>query len=695
MPSRARSASAAAVPSASDLEARLPAAPGAGRSAPRHVSDPGARSPAHDRLVLARFVLTALGYAALVAVGRLTVLPEFGVALFYPAAGLAVVWILLSPTWLTWWVPVAVALGSLAVGLAVAAPLLPTLLFALAHAVAAAVTGFLARGVPAPTPRPVFRLSSQTGFLRLLVAVGTGALLGAPIAGLAAALDAGRWQPLAPLTWSVRNASSAILLATVVLVALSAPRLRPRLDDRPWPGFPTCRRASLELALLLGFTVVSCYLVFLSSVGMPSAFLLVVASAWGGYRFGTLVAGYFSLTLILLTLVTSVGGRGPFAEVGNPVQQALLVQAFCLMCVVLSVLLALGSTEQRRLTEALEASARRSQERLQLFEALTASTPDAVAVIDSDDAVVWSNRPARRLLPGAGSAAGWRLADLDGQPLAPHQLPHRRALAGEVVTHERLVAGPGGAEGERVVLSVSAAGLGGFENHHHATAVLLMRDVTADDAARRELQSFAGVVAHDLRGPLASVAGWTEAALDDLEDPATVRRALERIAGRAAQMGELIEDLLVHAQANAGSLQVVTLDTEAMLRELAEIHGAPLTVRGPLPTLRGDRAQLRQVFANLLANAVKYVVPGEDPHVEVSGTQDAATTTISVHDRGVGIPPDQLALIWAPFHRAHADYPGTGLGLAICRTIVERHDGRVEAAPRPGGGTTFAVTLPR
>lgn len=644
---------------------------------------------------LVRFALVAVAYAALVALGRLTVLPELGVALVYPAAGLAVVWMLLSPTWLTWWVPVAVALASVGVGLAAGAPLAPTALFATAHALAAVVTGVLARGVPATTPRPVFRLDTQADFIRLLVATGTGALLGGPVAGVAAWLDSGAWQPLAPLTWSVRNAASAVLLATVVLVAIATARSGPRLDRSPWPGFSSTRRAGLELGLLLGFSLVGCYLVFLSSVGMPSTFLLVAAAAWGGYRFGPVVAAFFSLTLLLLTVVTGTGGGGPFAEVADPVQQALFVQAFCLICAVLSVLLALGSAEQRRLSGALESSVRRAQERLQLFEALTASTPDAVAVVDTDETIVWSNGPARRLLPASGSTAGWRLCDVDGRPLDPCRLPHRRALDGEVVTHERVVVPRAGGDAERLVLSVSAAGLTGFENHQHATAVVLMRDVTADDAARRELQGFAGVVAHDLRGPLAGVRGWTEAALDDLDDPATVRRALERIGTRAAQMGELIEDLLVHAQAHAGGLQVVTLDTETMLRELAETHGAPLTVHGPLPPLRGDRAQLRQVFGNLLANAVKYVVPGEEPRVEVSGTQDAATTTISVHDRGVGIPPDQLGLIWAPFHRAHADYPGTGLGLAICRTIVERHDGRVEASPRPGGGTTFSVTLPR
>ena len=613
----------------------------------------------------------------------------------YPAAGLAVVWMLLAPTRLTWWVPVAIAAASLGVGLTAGAPLAPTALFALAHAVSAVVTGVLARGVPARSPRPGFRLLTQSDFVRLLVAGGTGALVGGPLAGVAAWLDSGAWQPLAPLTWSVRNAASAVLVATVVLVALAAPRTGPRLDDTPWPGFYSSRRAGVELLLLLGFTLVSCYLVFLSDVGLPSTFLLVVAAAWGGYRFGPLVAAYFSLTLMLLTVVTGTGGGGPFAEVTDPVQQALFVQAFCLMCAVLSVLLALGSAEQRRLAQALAASARRAQERLQLFEAVTASTPDAVAVIDTDETIVWSNGPARRVVPATGSAAGWRLCDLDGRPLEPDRLPHRRALAGEVVTHERVMVPHAGPDGERLVLSVSAAGLAGFENHHHATAVVLMRDVTADDAARRELQSFAGVVAHDLRGPLAGVRGWTEAALDDLDDPALVRRALERIAGRSAQMGELIEDLLTHAQAHAGPVRAERVDTTAMLGELAEFHGAPLTVHGPLPDLHGDRAQLRQLFANLLANAVKYVVPGQEPHVEVSADQDAATTTIHVADRGVGVPADQLGLIWAPFHRAHADYPGTGLGLAICRTILERHDGRIEATPRPGGGTTFSVTLPR
>ena len=162
-------------------------------------------------------------------------------------------------------------------------------------------------------------------------------------------------------------------------------------------------------------------------------------------------------------------------------------------------------------------------------------------------------------------------------------------------------------------------------------------------------------------------------------------------------MGTLIEDLLRHAQAHEDSLHLVGVDAEALVREVAEQHGARswLEIRGSLPVVRADRGLLGQVVGNLVANALKFVAPGTEPHVVVTGSQDAASTTLRVHDNGVGIPADQLQLIWAPFHRAHPDYPGTGLGLAICRAIVERHGGRVAASPRRGGGTTFEVRLPR
>ena len=110
----------------------------------------------------------------------------------------------------------------------------------------------------------------------------------------------------------------------------------------------------------------------------------------------------------------------------------------------------------------------------------------------------------------------------------------------------------------------------------------------------------------------------------------------------------------------------------------------------------GDPGLVRQLFDNLLGNAVKYVAPGVRPRVDLRGTRDGDWLEVQISDNGIGIPADQREQVFETFHRAHAKgYQGTGLGLAICRRIADRHGGSIhaEAGPR-GAGTTFVVRLP-
>jgi light-regulated signal transduction histidine kinase (bacteriophytochrome) len=114
-----------------------------------------------------------------------------------------------------------------------------------------------------------------------------------------------------------------------------------------------------------------------------------------------------------------------------------------------------------------------------------------------------------------------------------------------------------------------------------------------------------------------------------------------------------------------------------------------------LPMVHGDPTQLRQLFQNLIANAVKF--HGErEPHVCVTATPSGTFWTFAVRDNGIGIEPQYLERIFVLFQRLHtrADYPGTGIGLAICKKIVQRHGGRIWLESQPGQGTTFFFTLP-
>jgi len=116
----------------------------------------------------------------------------------------------------------------------------------------------------------------------------------------------------------------------------------------------------------------------------------------------------------------------------------------------------------------------------------------------------------------------------------------------------------------------------------------------------------------------------------------------------------------------------------------------------PLPTVNGDRHQLRELFQNLIANAIKFRPPGVNPEVKIYSRSMDTGYQIFVEDNGIGFDEKYLDLIFKPFQRLHGrgQYEGTGMGLAICRKIMERHGGRISVNSTPGKGSVFQVTFP-
>jgi signal transduction histidine kinase len=112
--------------------------------------------------------------------------------------------------------------------------------------------------------------------------------------------------------------------------------------------------------------------------------------------------------------------------------------------------------------------------------------------------------------------------------------------------------------------------------------------------------------------------------------------------------------------------------------------------------VEGDPAQIVQLFQNLIGNAVKFVAPGERPHVRVSAERAGSRWRFTVEDNGIGIEPRYAERVFGMFQRLHTrdEFEGTGIGLAIARKVVERHGGEISAAPRAEGGTCFTFTLP-
>jgi signal transduction histidine kinase len=232
--------------------------------------------------------------------------------------------------------------------------------------------------------------------------------------------------------------------------------------------------------------------------------------------------------------------------------------------------------------------------------------------------------------------------------------------------------------------------------------VLLFRDATAEHDERAELAAFAGVVAHDLRNPLAAIDGWMELLEDEALSGAlraeSVLDYVGRVRSSSSRMHGLILHLLAHATSRDASLQPTRCDVAASVARIAAARDAGSVVScREVPPVSGDPVLVEQLLENLIGNALKYVAPGVPPRVEVWGRTTApGWVTVAVADNGIGLPPGEHRSIFEEFHRAHGgDFEGTGLGLSIARRIVERHGGTITARDNPTGqGTVFEFTLP-
>ncbi|EED37403.1 two-component system sensor protein [Stenotrophomonas sp. SKA14] len=229
----------------------------------------------------------------------------------------------------------------------------------------------------------------------------------------------------------------------------------------------------------------------------------------------------------------------------------------------------------------------------------------------------------------------------------------------------------------------------------------------------RELEAFSYSVSHDLRAPLRHVAGFSDKLSRHLGEQADdkSRHYLEVISSSARRMAALIDDLLVYSRLGraamrqqAVDMQSLVADTRAMLdsnlRAEAESSGHAHQVEwsiAPLPIVVGDENMIRQVWLNLLGNAVKYSGNREPARIRVDYQQQPdGGHQFTVSDNGAGFDMAYAGKLFGVFQRLHkaSDYPGTGIGLASVRRVLTRHGGRIWAEAEPDVGATFHFYLP-
>ena len=225
----------------------------------------------------------------------------------------------------------------------------------------------------------------------------------------------------------------------------------------------------------------------------------------------------------------------------------------------------------------------------------------------------------------------------------------------------------------------------------------------------QELEQFAFVASHDLQEPLRKIVAFGDRLAKKVDGSLDAQGVdyLARMTGAARRMQSLIEDLLAYSRLTTKAVPFSRVDLDAVLRttlldlELALERSHGVVEAGTLGVIDGDPQQLRQLFLNLVGNALKYRRPDAPPRVGIDarrtrGADGRERVVLTVTDNGIGFEPKHAERIFVLFERLHArsSYEGTGIGLAIAKKICERHGGTISASGAPAAGATFTVTLP-
>jgi PAS domain S-box-containing protein len=222
-------------------------------------------------------------------------------------------------------------------------------------------------------------------------------------------------------------------------------------------------------------------------------------------------------------------------------------------------------------------------------------------------------------------------------------------------------------------------------------------------AKNRELESFAYTVSHDLRAPLVSLEGFSSLLKSECQNllGEQGRHYLERIRANVAHMDTLVTELLELSRIGRVVGPAEDVDVGALVRRVKERlvlkleqEGAEFIIEEPLPTVRGDRGRIRQVFANLTENAVKFRRVERRLRIEVGCEEEMGFYRFHVRDNGIGIAPQYQEQIFESFRQLDGGIEGVGMGLALVKKIVEHHGGRVWVESEAGKGSTFFFTLP-
>lgn len=224
------------------------------------------------------------------------------------------------------------------------------------------------------------------------------------------------------------------------------------------------------------------------------------------------------------------------------------------------------------------------------------------------------------------------------------------------------------------------------------------------EKSNQSLSEFTHTVSHDLKAPLRRMISFSALLQDSLGDGLSEETAdyLDRIVTNAKRLQRFVDDLLAFSKAMDAQEEKADLDLAQLVEEargdlepLIEENHANIVV-APLPAIKAYPLRVRQLFLNLISNAIKYH-SDKNPVIEIGTAQRDGATVFFVKDNGLGIAPEFHNMVFAAFQRLHSQdsIEGTGLGLSICKKVVDMHGGRIWVESAPGSGSTFYFTLPQ
>ncbi len=303
----------------------------------------------------------------------------------------------------------------------------------------------------------------------------------------------------------------------------------------------------------------------------------------------------------------------------------------------------------------------------------------------------------------------------DGKEIPPQILPIQRAAAGEMIKDYEMTLQF--EDGQVTQLYGNAAPLNKTPGNSEG-AVGIFIDITMRKrmeeelrnlnerlkASNQELEQFATIASHDMQEPLRKIISFSNILMDSAGNlDETQRENISRLNVATHRMKGMITDLLNLSKISTHGSAFSQVDLSQVAAEVLtdleiQIRNADAQIElNPLPSVQGDVMQLRQLFQNLIANAIKFQKPGQKPHIRITGQKtDQGKVQISIEDNGIGFNELYARRIFRPFERlvGRSEYEGTGIGLAICEKIVARHGGEISVRSTPGEGSVFIITLP-